>query len=144
MSIAELFAFLGRHPLQSLLLSGITAALIVTEIRRLASGFKRVGPAQVTALMNREDAVVIDIRPAAEFKAGHIPNSRHIPAAQLAADHKQLAHAKALPVVLVCKTGQTAAAAAKPLLQAGFEKVHVLEGGITAWQQADLPLAKAR
>ena len=144
MSITELFAFLGRHPLPSLMLAGVTAALIVTEVRRLTSGFRRVGPAQVTALMNRDDALVIDIRPAAEFKAGHIPNSRHIPAAQLAPEHKQLAAAKALPVILVCKTGQTAAGATKALLQAGFEKVHVLEGGITAWQQADLPLAKAR
>ena len=55
-----------------------------------------------------------------------------------------LANAKALPVILVCKTGQTAAGATKALLQAGFEKVHVLDGGVAAWQQADLPLVKGR
>ena len=60
-TITDLFAFLGRHPLPSLMLAGVTAALIVTEVRRLTSGFRRVGPAQVTALMNRDDALVIDI-----------------------------------------------------------------------------------
>lgn len=144
MSIAELFAFLGRHPLPSLMLLGITVALVVTELRRLTSGFRRIGPAQTTALMNREGAVVIDLRAAADFKAGHIPNSRHVPAAQLTADHRHLAGSKATPVVLVCKTGQSAGASAAALLKAGFEKVHVLEGGIAAWQQADLPLAKGR
>ena len=47
-------------------------------------------------------------------------------------------------MVLVCRTGQTAGAAAKRLKKAGFEKVYVLDGGVAAWQQADLPLVKGR
>jgi rhodanese-related sulfurtransferase len=59
-------------------------------------------------------------------------------------ENKKLAAAKALPVVLVCKTGFTAGDAAKRLKKAGFERVFVLDGGIGGWQQADLPLAKGR
>jgi len=59
-------------------------------------------------------------------------------------EHKLLAGAKSQPVVLVCRTGQTAGAAAKRLKKAGFEKVYVLDGGVAAWQQADLPLVKGR
>jgi rhodanese-related sulfurtransferase len=47
-------------------------------------------------------------------------------------------------VVLVCKAGQTSSAAATRLRKAGFEHVYVLDGGIGAWQAADLPLAKGR
>jgi rhodanese-related sulfurtransferase len=59
-------------------------------------------------------------------------------------ENKQLAAARALPVVLVCKAGQTSGAAAKRLRKAGFEHVYVLDGGIGAWQQAGLPLTKGR
>jgi rhodanese-related sulfurtransferase len=44
----------------------------------------------------------------------------------------------------VCKAGQTSGDAAKRLRKAGFEHVYVLDGGIGAWQQAGLPLAKGR
>lgn len=144
MTISELFAFLARNPLPSVLLAGITVALIVTELRRVGGGFRRLNPAQLTALINRNDAMVVDMRAAADFKAGHIPNARNIPAAQLDPEHKQLAQAKQRPVVLVCQSGQSATAAARRLHKAGFDQVHVLEGGLAAWRQADLPVAKGR
>ena len=59
-------------------------------------------------------------------------------------ENKALAPAKSLPVVLVCQVGQTATTAAKRLRKAGFAQVAVLEGGIQAWQSADLPLVKGR
>ena len=59
-------------------------------------------------------------------------------------ENKQLAPARELPVVLVCKAGDSATAAAKRLRKAGFKNVNMLEGGIQAWQAADLPLVKGR
>ena len=47
-------------------------------------------------------------------------------------------------MVLVCKSGETASGAAKRLRKAGFANVNVLEGGVQAWQGADLPLVKGR
>jgi rhodanese-related sulfurtransferase len=47
-------------------------------------------------------------------------------------------------VVLVCKTGQSANAAAARLRTAGFARVYVLDGGVDGWQQAGLPLARGR
>ena len=52
--------------------------------------------------------------------------------------------AKTLPVVAVCRNGQASEGAAKRLKQAGFEHVYWLDGGIAAWQQAELPLVKGR
>jgi len=140
----ELLAFAGRHPLLSLGLAGLTVAILYNELSGLFRGFKALRPAELTALVNRDNALVVDLRPAADFEKGHIPGSKNVQMTQFDPENKQLTAAKALPVVLVCKAGQTAGDAAKRLKKAGFERVHVLDGGIAAWQQADLPLAKGR
>lgn len=144
MNFEQLWAFAGRHELLSIGLVGLTVAIIVNEVMQLFRGYKTLRPAGLTALVNRDNALVVDLRPMADFDKGHIPGSKNVQMSQFDPESKQLAPAKALPVVLVCKTGQTSGAAAKRLKKAGFEKVYSLEGGIAAWQQADLPLVKGR
>jgi rhodanese-related sulfurtransferase len=140
----ELMAFAGRNQMLALAFAGLTVAIIATEIARLTRNFKVVRPAEVTALVNRDNALVVDLRPIADFEKGHIPGAKNVLMSQFDPENKRLASARALPVVLVCKTGQSAGEAAKRLKKAGFERVFVLDGGITGWQQADLPLAKGR
>ncbi len=144
MTLAELLAFAGRHPYMSLALGGLTVAIVYNEIAGRLSGVRRLGPAELTALVNRSDALVVDVRGAADFEKGHIAGSKNVQMTQFDPENKQLAPAKSLPVVMVCKVGQTAAMAAKRLRQAGFTDVSVLEGGIQAWQAADLPLVKGK
>ncbi|NLA68448.1 MAG: rhodanese-like domain-containing protein [Gammaproteobacteria bacterium] len=144
MNFEELWAFLGRNPMLSIALAGITVALVYTEVARLFRGFKSLRPAELTALINRENALVVDLRPAPDFEKGHIPGSKNVQMAQFDPENKALAAARSLPVVAVCKAGMTAVDAARRLRKAGFEKVYVLEGGIGAWQGADLPLARGR
>lgn len=144
MTFAELAAFAGRNPVLSLALAGLTVAIIANEIAGLLSGIRRVGPAQLTALVNRDNALVVDLRAAGDFEKGHIAGSKNVQMSQFDPENKALAPAKALPVVLVCHVGQTASAAAKRLRKAGFAQVAVLDGGIQAWQSADLPLVKGR
>ncbi|HVI59636.1 MAG TPA: rhodanese-like domain-containing protein [Luteimonas sp.] len=144
MNLEELLTFAGRHQLLSIGLVGLTVAIVANEVAQLFRGYKVLRPAGLTALVNRDNALVVDLRPMADFEKGHIPGSKNVQMSQFDPESKQLAPAKALPVVLVCKTGQTAGAAAKRLRKAGFEHVHVLDGGIGGWQQADLPLAKGR
>lgn len=140
----ELLAFLGRNQMLSLVLAALTVAIIANEISRLLRGFKALRPAELTVLMNRENALVVDLRPSADYTKGHIPGSKNVQMSQFDPESKQLAPAKALPVVLVCKTGSTASDAARRLKKAGFENVYVLDGGIGGWLQADLPLVKGR
>jgi rhodanese-related sulfurtransferase len=144
MDFAELSAFAARHPYLSLGLAGLTVALVGTEAAGLFRGYKGLQPAGLTALVNREDALVVDLRPIAEFEKGHIPGAKNVQVSQFDPENRQLAAAKSLPVVLVCKAGQASGDAAKRLRKAGFERVFVLDGGIGAWQQAGLPLAKGR
>jgi rhodanese-related sulfurtransferase len=144
LSLPELIEFLGRHPMLSLALAAVTVALVATEVARLFRGYRTVQPAGLTALVNRDNALVVDLRPIGDFEKGHIPGSKNVQMSQFDPESKQLAAARALPVVLVCKAGQTAGGAAKRLHKAGFESVYVLDGGIGGWQQASLPLAKGR
>ena len=140
----ELLAFAGRHQMLSLIFVGLTGGIILNEIFGLLRPFKGVRPSEVSVLVNRENALVVDLRPIADFDKGHIPGSKNVQMSQFDPASKPLAGAKALPVVLVCKTGQTATGAAARLKKAGFARIYVLDGGVMGWQQADLPLAKGR
>ena len=128
----------------SLAFAGLTIAIIVTEIARLFRGFKSIKPAELTHLINGGNTVVIDLSAGSDFEKGHITGSRNVQPAQLTPSHKLLAQARQSPVVLVCRTGNASSNAAKVLKQAGFEQVFVLDGGLPAWQAADLPLVKGR
>lgn len=144
MTFEELLAFANRNIYLSLGLLAITVALIYTEIARLTRGYKSLRPAELTALINRENALVVDLSPSGDFDKGHIAGSRSVAMSQFDPESKLLAKAKSLPVVVTCRNGQASAGAAKRLKKAGFEQVYWLEGGVQGWQQADLPLVKGR
>lgn len=144
MNYEELLAFAGRNPMLSLALVGLTVAIIATEVARLFRGYKSLKPAELTRMINAGDAVVIDLSATSDFEKGHIVGSRNVQPAQLTPTHKLLASARQSPVVLLCRTGNASATAAKALKKAGFEQVYVLDGGLPAWQAADLPLVKGR
>ena len=144
MSFEKLQAFVAHSPVLSLLLVGLTAVIIYTEIARLFRGYKALRPAELTGLINRENALVVDLSATGDFEKGHIAGSRNVAPSQFDPESKLLASAKALPVVMVSRNGQASADAAKRLKKAGFTQVYWLDGGIAAWQQADLPLIKGR
>ena len=114
--------------------------LVVTSLR----GGRGISPAQATALINREDAVVIDVREAAEFSAGHLLNARHIPLGELEKRLGDLDKFKDKPVILNCQSGGRSSSACAILAKAGFTNVHNLEGGIEAWVQAGMPISRQK
>src|SRR5689334_2953005 len=144
MSFDRLLAFAQLHPLASAALVAITVAIVFTEVSRRLSGYKALSPAQLTDLVNREDALVLDVSPSTEFDKGHIAGAKGVPLGQLDPEHKLIAKAKDRPIVLVCRTGQGSAQAAATLVKAGYSRVHWLDGGLPAWQQAELPLVKGK
>lgn len=144
MNFEQLQAFASSSPLLSMALAGLTVAIIVTEIMRLFRGYTALRPADLTSLMNRDNALVVDLSASGDFEKGHIAGSRNVAPSQFDPESKLLAPAKSLPVVVVCRNGLASAGAAKRLKKAGFEKVSWLDGGVAAWQQADLPLVKGR
>ena len=145
MSWDQLTAFAQSSPLLSIAFAGLTLAVIFTEVKHRLSGIAGLSPAQATLLMNREDALVVDVSPAADFAKAHIPGSVSAPLADLDPDkHKQLSKAKERPVIVTCRTGMSAHGAAAKLKKAGFTKVSVLDGGLAGWRQAEMPVGKGR
>nr|WP_229224914.1 rhodanese-like domain-containing protein [Duganella violaceicalia] len=103
---------------------------------------KRASAQEVTLLINRSKATIVDVRDATEFAAGHLPEAKNIPLGELSNRLGELEKFKTKSVVVVCKTGARASSAAAKLAKAGFTDVVNLDGGVAAWQKAGLPLAK--
>jgi rhodanese-related sulfurtransferase len=103
---------------------------------------KRASPQDVTMLINRSKATIVDVRDAKEFATGSLQDAKNIPLAELDQRIGELDKFKGKSVVVVCQSGARASSAAAKLAKAGFADVVNLEGGIAAWQKAGLPLAK--
>jgi rhodanese-related sulfurtransferase len=97
-------------------------------------------PAQATLMMNRQDALVLDIRETSEWAVNHIAGSRHITLSQLEKRLSEIDKFKARPVIVCCASGHRSSAACSQLKKGGFEKVFSLAGGLTAWTDAGLPV----
>jgi len=103
---------------------------------------RRASALQVTQLINRGKTVVVDVRSAEDFAAGHLRDAKNIPLADLSARIGELDKFKTRTVVLVCQSGARADKAAKILGAAGYTDVFSLDGGHAAWTTANLPITK--
>ncbi len=92
--------------------------------------------------INQRQAQILDIRTVEEFNAGHIPNSKHLPLSELDSGLKQAKIDSNKPIILVCLSGNKANTALAKLKKAGCKDVVCMEGGISAWNQAGMPLIK--
>ena len=115
----------------------VSGVLLLWPVLRRGSG---ISAADATLLINRQNAVIVDVRSVAEFAGGHLPQARHFDIAELEAKASQINKNKKTPLVLVCQTGQRAQKAQALLSAAGYSDVHVLLGGLNAWQQAGMPV----
>ncbi len=116
--------------------------LIWPTVRRASAGGASVDTMQATQLINREDAVVLDVRDPAEFAKGRVLGATNIPLAELGKRAGDLQKNKAKPVIVVCQSGNRSPGAMAELRKLGFEKVFSLAGGFNAWQQVGLPVEK--
>ncbi|WP_050933510.1 rhodanese-like domain-containing protein [Vibrio harveyi] len=129
----------------SLVWVGLLVAFIMNIVKSATAAYKEINVNQLTHLMNRENGVVVDIRSKDEFKQGHITDALHIlPSDIKAGNFGSLENRKSDPIIVVCKTGQTAQESANLLAKAGFENVSLLKNGLIAWNEANLPLVRGK
>lgn len=132
--------FMANHPIliaALLLLLGMIGGLEFSRLRRAA---QPVSAARATRLANSEDAVFVDTRRRNEFEAGHVPNARNLPAAEVEQYIKQFEKLQEQPLVLYDDGGMAAHKTARQLAKRGFTRLYELDGGLQAWRDAKLPL----
>ncbi len=135
--MAQFIDFIGNHLVLSSLWLVAFGAIVFYHQR---TGSKGVGPQQAVMLINRSDAIVVDVRDKKEFESGHIVDSIHIPLAKLDQRVTELKKYQDKPVIVVCKLGQHSGDAAKKIQAAGHEQVFKLSGGVTEWKAQSMPL----
>ena len=126
-----------------LLVGGFVAVLgflVWTEVTRKVQGLNELTPAQAVPWINDGDAVIIDISPVADFNKGHIVNARNLQASRLSNPDDEIQKLKDSKLLVVCKSGQTAVAAAGSLRKMGASEVAVLKGGMTQWRGDQFPV----
>lgn len=137
---------LSEYLMNNLLLVSVALAsglmLLWPLFNRLLHGSQEVSVNEAVLLINQKDALVLDVREPAEYSAGHIPNARNLPAGQLKDRLQEIERWKARPVIVHCRNGQRSSTAAAALRQAGFAEAVKLRDGLTAWEQANLPIQK--
>lgn len=104
-------------------------------------GYQTTLPGDAVRLMNA-GASVLDLRPAAEFAAGHVSAAVNLAPTALADWAGKQRKAKQRPVLLVTAPRQSVFGLSRQLRAQGFESVHVLKGGMRGWAEAQLPLVK--
>ena len=122
-----------------ILLALVSGGLLLWPVLQKRAAGPQLDTMAATRLIN-DGAVVLDVRDKSEFSAGHLPNARNIPTADIATRQGELPANKAL--LVVCANGQRAGRAATELRRGGRDKIFSLEGGLTAWRQAGLPVVK--
>ncbi|ALM54436.1 rhodanese-like domain-containing protein [Halomonas huangheensis] len=138
--IDQLFEFVQNHPLLVAAFAAVLTAWLIYELRNANAG--GVTTSEATQLVNREEAVILDIRDKNDFKAGHIAGARNIPQSSLDSRMAELDKFKSVPVIVVCKHGQSSGAVQAKLKKAGFERTLKMRGGMTQWQSDSLPIVK--
>lgn len=141
----EIMQFASNHPILSLAWVVLLVLVIVTTVKGMFSKVKTISRGEATRLINKEDAVVVDVRSRDDFRRGHISGALNVAVAEIKKGNiDELAKHKAQPIIVVCATGQSAGDSAAHLSAAGFERVSVLKDGISGWSGENLPLVRGK
>ena len=131
-----------RNNLLLFVVALVSGGMLLWPLVRRTTGGPWVNTTQATQLINRDDALVIDVRDPAEYATGHVLGAKNLPLARLDTPAGELAKRKDRPVIIYCDGGERSGKATAVLKKQGYTRVANLSGGIAAWQQAGLPVEK--
>ncbi|ANN79800.1 rhodanese-like domain-containing protein [Bordetella flabilis] len=118
----------------------ISGIMLAIPALRKSGGGSAIGTTQAIQMINQRQAVLVDVRPAEQYQAGHIAQARNVPATEI--EKKSAGLPKNKPLVVVCEQGRDASRAVSKLKAQGFTEVVALDGGMRAWSQAGLPVTQ--
>jgi len=138
----RLLEFVSHHPWLAAATALLVAVIVVYEMRTRSESLLSVSPQELIRLMN-QGALVLDLRPAEQFQAGHLNGARQMGSEQILNAADTLKKHKEKAVVVYDDTGSLGAAAVRQLNAQGFTRAFMLRGGLTAWRADNLPLSRA-
>lgn len=139
MQVERLLEFVKNH--WELVLAFVSIAIFL--LYDLISVDKdSLDPLEAVKIINHQDALVVDVRPMADFTKGHIIHAMNFPLSNLLKQLSALEKYKERPIIMNCDSGARSAHACKQLRQQGFTQVYNLRGGILAWENANLPVTR--
>ncbi|MDR0634496.1 MAG: rhodanese-like domain-containing protein [Azoarcus sp.] len=121
-----------------------SALWLLVDLVRQMRDKSLLTPLEATLRINREDAVVIDVRDLGDFERGHLPNARNLPLADLARRASELEKFRDRPLIVYCDGGSRTTTAIATLKKAGFEKLYKLRGGLFEWEKAGQPITRKK
>lgn len=139
MTIERLVEFSSNHPALVAAFVALLALLVAGELRRRISGVVDVTPGEATRMINSNNAITVDMRPAGEFTDGHIANALNVTSG---ANSAELDKYRNRPLIVYCNSGQKSVGMCNMLRKQGFAEVYNLRGGILAWRKSELPLTR--
>lgn len=141
--ISEIIPFTKNHPILSLSWMGLFVVIIYLTVKEKLSKIEIISNAQAISMMNKSNAVVVDIRSADSYRKGHITESYNIlPVDIKNGSIKELEKHKEAAIILVDDSGLLAGNLGNSLVKQGFPQVFVLKDGIAGWNGENLPLVK--
>ena len=142
--MSDFAEFAQQNVLLFLALLAIVGMLVGSEVLRRMRGISTVNAAEALRLINDQEAWVVDIRDAGEYKTGHIPQARHLPFATLKERLSELTKTGDKPIIVYCRTGSISQSACALLKKNNIANVYSLSGGLSAWIDANLPVSRKK
>ncbi len=140
----DYISFLMDHWSLGLSILLILVLIVMEELKGKQGGGFAVSPQDAVNLINREKGVVVDLRAAEHFAAGHIVDAINIPLANWEKELKSLNKYRERPIIFIYPTNKSATVFLMKARQSGLAKLQLLAGGVEAWKNADLPLTQKR
>ena len=125
-----------------ILVAVVSGAMLVWPYVRRGTGGPWLSPAEATHLINREDALALDVRDPGEYGSGHILGARNLPVARVQEGAAELGKKMDRPLIVYCDDSGRCVKATAALRKQGYTRVASLKGGIGAWLGAGLPVEK--
>ena len=136
--VAHLLEFATNHYLITGAFVILLGLLIAYE---MSKGGASLSTRELTALVNSDQGVVIDIRASKDFSGGHIVGALNFPQDKVLSRTSELEKYKAKTLIIVDAQGQQSGGIARELLKSGFTAAK-LGGGVSSWRADNLPLVK--
>jgi rhodanese-related sulfurtransferase len=134
--------FASHHPWLATATAVLVALVAVYEMRMRSESLRSISPQELIRLMN-QGALLLDLRPAEQYQAGHLNGARQMSSDQILNAGDALKKHKEKTVVVYDDSGTLGASAVRQLAAQGFTRVFALRGGLSAWRADNLPVSRA-